>query len=92
MDDASKPVLAWQLDGAALGDSARAIYVMYNRGTAQIAMTLPPPPAGLAWYRVADTGNWFEPQANISEPGAEYRMNQSRYDVAGRSLALFVAR
>jgi glycogen operon protein len=92
MDDASRPVLAWRLDGAALGDVSPALYVAYNRGTAQIAVTLPPPPAGLAWYRVADTGAWMEPQANIAAPGSEYRMNQSRYDLAARSLALFIAR
>ena len=92
MDDASTPVLAWQLDGAALADTARSIYVAYNRGTAQLAIQLPAPPDGLAWYRVADTGAWMEPQANISAPGDEYRMNQRRYDLAARSLALFVAR
>ena len=92
MDDATRPVLAWRLDGAALGDASPAIYVAYNRGTQLVAVTLPPPPSGLAWYRVADTGAWMEPQANIAEPGAEYRMNQSRYDLTARSLALFIAR
>ena len=92
LDDASKPVLAWRLDGAALGDTARALYIAYNRGTQMVPVTLPAPPAGLAWYRVADTGAWMEGQANIAEPGAEYRMNQARYDVGGRSLALFLAR
>jgi glycogen operon protein len=88
MDDAAKPVLAWRLDGAALGDSADAIYVAYNRSAQDVQITLP---AG-TWYRVADTGAWMEPQANISAPGTEYKMNQSRYDLAARSLALFVSR
>ena len=92
LDDATKPVLAWRLDGTMLGDPAAAVFVTYNRGPAEIATTLPAPPAGTAWYRVADTGAWMEPQANSSEPGSEYRMNQSRYDLAGRSLALFIAR
>ena len=92
MDDATAPVLAWRLDGAALGDVSPALYVAYNRSTQVVPLTLPPPPAGLAWYRVADTGSWMEPQANSAEPGAEYRMNQSRYDLVARSLALFVAR
>ena len=92
MDDASKHVLAWRLDGTALGDASPAIYVVYNRGTQLVAATLPPPPTGLAWYRVADTAAWMEPQANIAEPGNEYRMNQSRYDVGARSLVLFIAR
>jgi glycogen operon protein len=88
MDDATRPVLAWRLDGDALGDSAHAIYVAYNRGAQDVQITLP---AG-TWYRVADTGAWMEPQANISAPGTEYKMNQSRYDLAPRSLALFVSR
>jgi isoamylase len=92
MDDASLPVIAWQLDGAALGDSSPAIYVAYNRSPNQVAVTLAAPPSGLAWYRVADTGAWMEAQANIAAPGGEYKMNQSRYDLVGRSLALFVAR
>jgi isoamylase len=92
LDDASRPVLAWLLDGAALGDTSPAIYVAYNHSAASVAITLPPPPSGLAWYRVADTGSWMEPQANSAEPGNEYRMNQSRYDLVARSLVLFVAR
>jgi isoamylase len=88
MDDATRPVLAWRLDGAALGDSADAIYVAYNRSPLAVQVTLP---AG-TWYRVADTGAWMEPQANISAPGSEYKMNQARYDMAPRSLALFVSK
>jgi glycogen operon protein len=92
LDDASKPVLAWRLDGTSLGDTAPAIYILYNRGTQGIAATLPPAPAGTAWYRVADTGAWMEPQANITEPGGEHRMNQARYDIGPRALALFLAK
>jgi isoamylase len=92
LDDANQPVLAWRLDGAALGDPSPALYVAYNRGTALVALTLPPPPAGFAWYRVADTAAWMEPQANFAEPGAEYRMQQARYDLGARSLAIFLAR
>jgi isoamylase len=92
LDDANNAVLAWQLDGTALGDSAASIYVAYNRGTAGAVLQLPAPPANLAWYRVADTGAWMEAQANMSAPGGEARMNQLRYDLGARSLALFIAR
>ena len=92
MDDATKPVLAWLLDGAALGDPARSIYVAYNRDPGAVAATLPPAPAGLAWYRVLDTSSGLEAQGNIVAPGDEYRMQQQRYDLAGRSLAVFIAR
>jgi glycogen operon protein len=89
LDDATRPVLGWQLAGAALGDAP--IYVVYNRGAQPIAVTLPPPPA-TAWYRVVDTAAWNEPQFNVSLPGTEHRMQQARYDLAGRSLAVFLAR
>jgi isoamylase len=91
LDDASKPVLGWQLAGTTLGDPSAAIYVVYNRGTTPLQITLPSPPA-LAWYRVADTGAWMEDQANFAAPGAEHRMQQSKYDLAARSLAIFVAK
>jgi glycogen operon protein len=92
MDDASKPVLAWRLDGTALGDPSPAIYVIYNRGAQPVVTLLPTPPAGTSWYRVADTGAWMEPQGNFAEPGAEARMGQARYDLVARSLVLFIAR
>jgi isoamylase len=85
--DAGKPVLGWLL--STVDDDP--IYVVYNRGTAGLQITLPPPP-GTAWYRVADTGAWMEPEHNISAPGTEHRMAQAKYDLAARSLAVFVAR
>ena len=85
--DASQPVLAWQLDGTALGDTA-SIYVAYNRGAAAVTVTLP---AG-TWYRAADTGAWDEPDANFALPGSEYLMHQATYSLGARSLAIFVTR
>jgi glycogen operon protein len=92
MDDATRAVIAWQLDGTALGDAATSIYVAYDRGTAAATVTLPAPADGLAWYRVADTGSGLETSANIAEPGTEYRMNGRTYNLAARSLALFIQR
>jgi isoamylase len=92
LDDASRPVLAWRLDGAALGDTARAIYVAYNRGTARVTIAIPPPPAGTSWYQVADTAAWMEPAGNIAEPGAEPRQTDPSYGLDPRALALFIAR
>ena len=90
MDDASKPVLAWRLDGPALGD--QTIYVVYNRGGQPTRITLPPAPSGLAWYRAGDTSAWMEAQNNFHLPGDEYRMNQTQYDLGARALAIFLAR
>ncbi|CAN5923734.1 glycogen debranching protein GlgX [soil metagenome] len=92
LDDATRPVLAWQLAAEQLGDTTRSIYVAYNRSTQATAVTLPGPPANTAWYRVADTAGFLEAEANIAEPGTEYRMQQARYDLGARSLALFIAR
>ncbi|HEY5947621.1 MAG TPA: isoamylase [Kofleriaceae bacterium] len=90
MDDASKPVLGWRLDGSSLGDDT--LYVVYNHSGGVVRVTLPPAPAGLAWYRAADTSAALEAQANFHAPGDEYRMNQSLYDLGGRAVAIFVAK
>ena len=90
LDDATKTVLAWRLDGTALGDPAAAIYVAYNRGTAAVTVTLPDPPTGLTWYRIADTGSGLEPD-NFAAAGSESPMHQATYGLGARSLAVFVA-
>ncbi len=90
MDDASKPVLAWRLDGGSLDD--QTLYIAYNRSPQQVQISLPAPPAGLAWYRVGDTSAWMEAQNNFHAPGSEYRMNQSLYDLGARGLVIFVAK
>jgi glycogen operon protein len=90
MDDASRPVLGWQLDGAALGDDP--LYIVYNHSPQAQRITLPAAPANLAWYRAADTAAWMESDANFHAPGDEYRMHQSQYDLGARALAIFIAR
>ena len=85
--------LAWRLDGgAAAGEPARSIYVAYNGATTTVAATLPAPSAGAAWYRVADTGAWLEPDGNSAAAGAEYKMGGTRYDIAARSPVIWIER
>ncbi len=84
--DATKPVLAWQLTGS------DPLYVVYNRGTADVTVTLAAPPAGTAWYRAADTAAWDEPGANFAPAGSESLMHQATYSVFARSLVIFIAR
>src|SRR5262249_46846603 len=67
MDDATKPVLGWRLDGTALAD--QTLYIVYNRSAQALQVTLPPPPAGLTWYRAADTAAWMEAQNNFHASG-----------------------
>ena len=90
MDDTSKPVLAWRLDGTTLGD--QTLYIIYNRSPQPLRVTLPAPPAGLAWYRAGDTSAFMEAQNNFALPGDEYRMGQTHYDLAARALVIFLAR
>jgi glycogen operon protein len=90
MDDATKPVLAWRLDGPSLGDDT--LYIVYNHGAQPIRVTLPPPPTAMAWYRAGDTQASMEAQNNFHAPGEEYRMNGTQYDLGGRAVVIFVAR
>jgi glycogen operon protein len=91
-DDPGANFLAWRLAGAPAGDPARSIYVAYNGATAQLAITLPAPAPGAAWYRAADTGAWKEAAGNFDAPGAEYKMNGRSYDLAARALAIWIER
>jgi hypothetical protein len=87
MASAASAIVAWTVGGP-----SDPIYVAYNRGAADATITIPAAPNGRSWYRVADTGAWDEPGANIAAPGDEYMMHQSQYALAARSLALFIAR
>ena len=92
MDDAAQRFLAWRLDGSEFGDIVRSIYVAYNRDAAQVAVVLPTPRAGAAWYQAADTGAWLEGSANSADPGAEARVNDNHYTLAARAVAVLVER
>jgi glycogen operon protein len=90
MDDATKPVLAWRLDGPSLGDDT--LYIVYNHSAQPVRVTLPPQPTGMAWYRAGDTSAFMEAQNNFHAPGDEYRMNGTLYDLGARAVVIFVAR
>ena len=92
LDDATRPVLAWQLDGAALGDSSASIYVAYNGWSGQVTATLPALPAGRAWYRVVDTAAWMESSGNAVDAGQEAAMLGTIYDLAARSVIVLIER
>ena len=63
LGDATKSIVAWRT-----ADSD-PIYVAYNRGAAKVTVTLPAAPAGLAWYRAANTASFLEASSNFSLPG-----------------------
>ncbi len=83
LSDATRAILGWS--------AGRDLYLAYNRGPNQVTVTLPPAPAGLAWYRAANTAAFLEAQANFVLPGDEAAV-QPTYDLDGRALAIFVAR
>jgi glycogen operon protein len=82
MADATRPVLAWRTG---------SIYIAYDRGPSAVTVTLPAAGGTLAWYRVADTAAWMEPEANFAAPGSEAKLVGASYGLASRSLAIFVA-
>ncbi|HET9990846.1 MAG TPA: hypothetical protein VFQ65_20085, partial [Kofleriaceae bacterium] len=84
LGDATKPILAWQTPN-------EPIYVAYNRGPNKVTVALPAAPAGLAWYRAANTAAFLEASANFALPGEEATV-QATYDLDGRALAIFIAR
>ncbi|MEO6776681.1 MAG: alpha-amylase family glycosyl hydrolase [Kofleriaceae bacterium] len=84
LGDATRPILAWKA-------SSDPIYVAYNRGPTKVTVTLPAAPAGLAWYRAANTAAFLEPSANFTLPGQEAPV-QATYDLDGRALAILIAR
>jgi isoamylase len=68
-DDPGAHFLAWRLDGAAApGEPARSIYVAYNGAPTTIAVTLPAPAPGTAWYRAADTAAFLETEPTSTRP------------------------
>ena len=90
LDDATRPVLAWRLDGTSLGtpDLRR----LQPRRAADRRSPCPPRPRA-AWYRVADTARVDGAAGQLrASPVREHRMQQTRYDLVGRSLVLFIAR
>jgi glycogen operon protein len=89
LDDPAQHALAWRIDGAAYGDSARSIFVAYTGDDVPVRFILPDPAPGHAWFRWIDTGAWMEPFSNGADPGQEYRINQPNYDVEARSVAVF---
>jgi isoamylase len=92
MDNASNHFLAYRLDGTEAGDGATSIYVAYNGWSAKVTATLPPPTAGKSWYRVADTGAWWESAGNSADPGQEDRMAGATYELAARSVLVLIER
>ena len=91
LDSPTRHFLAFELDGASLGDTSKGILVGYNGSAGTVTMALPPAPEGRTWSVVADTsvaaeawGNWrLESDASAAA---------STYAVSQRSVVVFLAR
>ena len=92
LDGAAHHFLAWSLDGASLGDDARAILVLYDSAAVSTTMTLPAPPSGTSWSLVADTSQAAEAWGNWHDPTAAQPITTATYVVGQRALAVLVAR
>ena len=69
--------------------NVRSFLVATNAEFQGTSLVLPPPAAGFAWYRVADSASWFEDQGNISPVGQEQRIDMN-YWVNARSGILLI--
>jgi glycogen operon protein len=81
--DRTNGFIAYRLDASEVSKSqVRSIFVALNSEFKDVKVTLPPPAAGYAWHRVADTAAWFEADGNFhpegQEPkiGREYNMHE----------------
>jgi glycogen operon protein len=81
LGNAANHFLAFRLDGASLGDSAAAVYLAYNSGTAAVTATLP---SG-AWKQAGDSA-----AGTFAEPGSEKVVPGSTVSVSGRSVLVLV--
>ena len=69
--NANNHAIGWWLNGAALGDSAAALYIGYNAWSGTVAFHLPSPPPGKSWLRVIDTSSG---DPNAAPLGQDYNL------------------
>ena len=84
--------IAHTINGSSFGD-ANSIYIAYNGWSGNVNFTLPAPPTGSNWYRVADTCNWNDSNA-MAAPGSEAFIGAggTSYGQCGQSLLLLISK
>jgi glycogen operon protein len=87
LDDGARRFVAFRFDGGEAHDSARSLYVAYNWGWETRTVTFPAAAPGLLWHMAAnsDLGWSFA-------LGEEPAVDRTTYDVAPRSVVVFVER
>jgi isoamylase len=89
-DDKTNTFVAWRIGGGAFGDTARAILVDYNAGTAPVTVTLPGLYPGMAWWSACDTSS--SAASNSSPPGHETKVTTGTYTIDARSIIVLIER
>ena len=92
LDDPDQHFLGLWLDAGESGDPASSIYLAYQQDYLPLTVQLPPPHAGQAWYRVADTSNNVPAGENFAAAGDEVALGGTTYAMQGRSVAIFIQR
>jgi len=90
-NNTSNHAIAYTINGSDFGD-ANSIYIAYNGWSGNVNFTLPAPPTGSNWYRVADTCNWNDSNA-MAAPGSEAFIGGggTNYGQCGQSLLLLIS-
>jgi glycogen operon protein len=91
-NNTSNHAIAHTINGSYFGD-ANSIYIAYNGWSGNVNFTLPAPPTGSNWYRVADTCNWNDSNA-MAAPGSEALIGAggTSYGQCGQSLLLLISK
>jgi isoamylase len=88
LGDTTNTFIAWRIGGGAFGDSARAILVEYNAGTAPVTATLPGLYPGMAWWSPCDASSGTA--SNSSPPGQETEVTTGTYTIDARSVVVLI--
>ncbi len=90
--DTTQTFLAFELDATEYGESVAALMVAYNSDDAEVAWSLPTAPASTTWYVAVDTSAASGKTSYTTAPGSEVLVNGLSYALAGRTVALLVAK
>ncbi len=92
LSNASNHALGYVINGSTLGD-ANSIYIAHNGWSGGLNFTLPAPPTGTNWYKVADT--CVDTGSSFATPGNETLLGGAGTVVSGqcgRSVLLLISK
>lgn len=90
MDNPNNAFLAYRVDGTEFKDSAKSIYVAFNKGDNAMNYSLPKNQDGKQWYVAANTSEYLEKQNNIFPEGREEKVKSSELLIGPRSIMLLI--